>query len=71
IKYNLIAGKGNGHPFSQRFFVGDTETDIIAANELGLHSVGVLNGIRNYQQIKNASPKHIITGIHEFIKLIN
>lgn len=71
IKYDLITEKGNGHPFKEAIFVGDTETDIIAANELGLCSVGVLNGIRNFQLIKDAQPQFILTGVHELPKLIH
>ena len=71
IKFDLITQKGGVHPFKDALFVGDTETDIVAANELGLCSVGVLNGIRNLQCIKDAKPQHVIPGIHELTDLIS
>ena len=66
IKFDLISNHGKDHPYKNSFFFGDTETDIISANELGLRSVAVLNGIRNLEKIKAVSPFEILPGISNF-----
>ncbi len=35
--------------FDKAIFIGDTEIDFIAANKLGIKSIGIVNGIRNVE----------------------
>ena len=43
--------------------VGDTESDIILVNELGIISIGVLSGIRNKTMLDRYEPAYIINSV--------
>lgn len=50
--------------------VGDTENDILPANELRIKSVAVLSGIRNRQQLELLNPDCIINSISEINRVL-
>lgn len=51
--------------------VGDSNADIISGNKLGLFTVAVLSGIRNYDYLKKLSPSYIIPSIYHLPTIIN
>ena len=51
-------------------FVGDTENDIVPANELGVMSVAVTTGIRNKNQLEGLKPTVIVDSLNEILDLI-
>lgn len=52
-------------------FVGDTSTDIIAAKNAGIKSVGVLWGFRDEKELKEAGADFIISKPQELLEIIN
>jgi len=65
IKYNLISTYLKEKAFSESLIIGDTETDIIAGNNLRIKTIAVLNGIRSYELLRDAQPTFIINSINE------
>lgn len=51
--------------------IGDTETDILAAQALGLPSVAVSSGIRSEIFLQNLNPTHLIENITQFPELVS
>ena len=49
--------------------VGDSRADIMAGKELGLQTIGVTSGIRNYNMIRKQKPNHIARDIRAIKKL--
>lgn len=49
--------------------IGDTESDILAAQKVDAQSVAVLSGIRNRELIENMNPGYIIEDISELLDL--
>ncbi len=49
--------------------IGDRKHDLIAANENGLHSAGVLWGYGSREEIDAHSPNHILESVEEFLSL--
>lgn len=47
------------------FMVGDTENDILPANNVGIVSIAVTTGIRNRELLQDMNPKYIIDNIEE------
>lgn len=62
VKCQLVrsAGLSTG---SSDFFVGDTETDILAGKSLGTRTVAVLNGIRDEHFLLDLNPTFAVAGI--------
>ncbi len=56
VKVNLIQKHFKKDTFEDSFFCGDTETDILAAHELKMQSVGVTFGIRSTKLMENCRP---------------
>lgn len=52
------------------FFIGDTSTDIMTANNAKMESIGVLWGFRNRVELENAGANYIISHPKELLKLI-
>ncbi|VAX23793.1 hypothetical protein MNBD_NITROSPINAE03-80 [hydrothermal vent metagenome] len=52
------------------YFVGDTEADVLAANDLNAISVAVESGIRNREMLEALNPDFIIPDISTIGKLI-
>ena len=50
-------------------FIGDTENDILPANELGVMSIAVTTGIRNENKLKELHPAMIINTLSEVINI--
>lgn len=50
--------------------VGDSEADILTANELGLISVAVLSGIRDRKYLKSLKPAYILEDINSLPKIL-
>lgn len=51
-------------------FVGDSDTDILTANNAGLPSIGVLWGFRDRTTVENAGAKYIAESVKELEKLL-
>lgn len=69
IKYRLITEFLAGKEVKSGFLVGDTETDIIAGQKLGLITVAVHNGIRCCKLLKEADPTYLISSLKEILKI--
>lgn len=69
IKYNLINDYLKSKIANNNFIIGDTETDIIAGNNLGFISIGVLCGIRNSQLI-DSKPDIILNQTIDFLEYL-
>lgn len=52
------------------WMIGDTETDIIAAQTHQIKSIGVLSGIRNQERLVCYQPDLIVAGLAEAVKVI-
>lgn len=50
-------------------FIGDTENDILPANELGVMSIAVTTGIRNENKLKELYPAVIINTLSDVFKI--
>lgn len=68
IKYELVRRFMDESQvgFGPHIMVGDTETDIIAGNELGFRTVAVSNGIRTREILMAVRPGQIIDSIEHF-----
>ena len=69
IKYNLIKRLLQDSYDSNHVVIGDTETDIIAGNELGLKTIAVLNGIRTKELLLKSNPDFICNSIEDLLNL--
>ena len=47
------------------WMIGDTETDILAAQSQGIRSIAVLSGIRNHAQLAKYQPDRIVANLAE------
>lgn len=52
------------------YVVGDTEDDILAAEETGLTSIAVISGIRDLHQLKKYKPDYLIKNIEVIPSLL-
>ncbi|MBC8182570.1 HAD family hydrolase [candidate division KSB1 bacterium] len=68
IKYNLIKDYLNDNDGKVHTIIGDTETDILAGNNLGFISIAVLCGIRNEELLK-AKPTKYFYKSHELMEI--
>lgn len=70
IKVDLIRSDGyeQGLP---GVMIGDTDTDILAGNYLGLQTVGVLSGIRMREHLEKAGPNFIISSLEDIISIFD
>jgi phosphoglycolate phosphatase-like HAD superfamily hydrolase len=50
-------------PEPNTWMIGDTETDLIAAQTHGIKVIGVLSGIRNRDQLVQYQPDHIVADL--------
>ena len=50
--------------------IGDTENDIVPANNVGIKSIAVTTGIRNKEKLSVYSPSVIINHLSEVIQYI-
>lgn len=69
IKYRLMKSFLDKQKSHDGILIGDTETDILAGNNLGFKTVAVLNGIRSYRFLKEAAPTYIIDSIKEILSI--
>lgn len=67
VKYDLIKGYLVDKSDANCVLIGDTETDIIAGNELGLTTIGVLNGIRTKKLLLESNPDFIYKSFEDFV----
>jgi len=51
-------------------YVGDSTTDILTAQNAGIHSVAVLWGFRSYEELKKYGAKYIISKPDELLDII-
>lgn len=51
-------------------FVGDSDTDILTANNAGIPSIGVLWGFRDRATVENAGAKYIAESVKELEKML-
>ena len=47
--------------------VGDTENDIVPANNIGIKSIAVTTGIRNFDKLSSFNPSIIVSSLSEVI----
>jgi phosphoglycolate phosphatase-like HAD superfamily hydrolase len=57
-------------PDPHTWMIGDTETDIIAAQTHGLNVIGVLSGIRDRDRLEQYRPDAIVDNLTAAVKLI-
>jgi phosphoglycolate phosphatase-like HAD superfamily hydrolase len=57
-------------PDLNTWMIGDTETDIIAAQMHGIRVIGVLSGIRNLDQLEQYQPDRIVADLATAVELI-
>ncbi|OGU80496.1 MAG: hypothetical protein A2W11_13970 [Ignavibacteria bacterium RBG_16_35_7] len=69
VKYNLINEYLNGEIGDKNIIIGDTETDIITGNELGLKTIAVLNGIRTTELLTILNPDFICNSVEDLLNL--
>lgn len=55
---------------SPGYFIGDTETDILAGQALGLRTIGVLNGIRTKPLLEACQPDCLVPAIGDVLPLL-
>ncbi len=53
------------------YFIGDTGKDIQAGKDLGLKTVAVLSGFRNYDSLITYKPDYILNNISELPQIIH
>lgn len=63
VKVNLLTRHFEGQVPVKGVFIGDTEADILAGKTLHYYTVGVLNGMRNYEKMKSMGPNVILPSI--------
>ncbi len=69
VKYNLITGRFDEERIKDAFFIGDTETDILAGKNLGCKTIGVSNGIRTLEKLALCDPDHLVNSVGEILDL--
>lgn len=52
------------------YMVGDTENDIIPANNVGIKSIAVTTGIRSKELLLEMNPTFIVDGLDEIINIV-
>jgi phosphoglycolate phosphatase-like HAD superfamily hydrolase len=57
-------------PEPNTWMIGDTETDIIAAQTHGINVVGVLSGIRNLDRLEQYQPDKIVDNLADAVNFI-
>ncbi len=57
-------------PEPNTWMIGDTETDIIAAQTHGIKVIGVLSGIRNLDRLEQYQPDKIVDNLAAAVELI-
>jgi phosphoglycolate phosphatase-like HAD superfamily hydrolase len=74
FKYSIIVQGDKIDAFKSienlRYVVGDTENDIIPANNLNLKSVAVTTGIRDYSFLKTCGPSYIISSLEKLLEIV-
>jgi len=68
-KYQIILDHWPQANFETSYFIGDTETDIFAAKELGCTSIAVLNGLSDSDHIHRTQPDFILEGTHHLFSI--
>lgn len=56
---------------SQILYIGDYKTDILAATNAKMDSVGVLWGFRDYKELKEFRAKYIVSNQVDILEIIN
>ncbi len=68
-KYQIILDHWPQVNFETSYFIGDTETDIFAAKELGCTSIAVLNGLSDSDHIHLTQPDFILEGTNDLFSI--
>jgi len=68
-KYQIILDHWPKANFETSYFIGDTETDIFAAKELGCTSIAVLNGLSDSDHIHLTQPDFILEGTNDLFSI--
>jgi phosphoglycolate phosphatase len=68
---SLILEKENIQDTNTVIMVGDRNTDIIAAKEIGIKSIGVLYGFGSVNEIENCQPTKIANNVPQLSKIIH
>ena len=65
----LIAEKWNVRP-EECLYIGDTNTDMMTGNRAGMHTVGVLWGFRDRQELEENHAETIVEKPMDILKLL-
>lgn len=68
MKVNLIMDEFPNAKNSKTVFIGDTETDIVAGQNLGSTTIGVLNGIRSYEMLEPLNADYLVNSVGEVLE---
>ena len=69
-KKELIIRSLRGFSFAKGVMIGDRASDIVAAKELGMDSVGVLWGYGSRKELEDANPDYLIEKIEDLSKIL-
>lgn len=70
-KIKLIQDRFPGLDVKATYIIGDTEADIKCGRQLGIKTVGVLSGLRNYAAMKKLAPDLIIPFIYDIKPILD
>ncbi|MGA2298969.1 MAG: HAD family hydrolase [FCB group bacterium] len=70
LKYDLVNNYFAGKLPQESFFIGDTETDIMAGKALGCKTIAVANGIRDVKILEDTKPDFIVISVKEILSYI-
>jgi phosphoglycolate phosphatase len=69
IKHQLLLKHFNGNIPKPSVFIGDTEADILTGKEINSQTIAVLNGMRNYEKLKQLAPDLIVPSINKLLRI--
>lgn len=67
VKLDLI-NKYIGCVNKSDIIIGDTEAEILCGKKLGIYSIGIVNGIRNFEQLSLLKPDRIVRNLTDIAK---
>jgi phosphoglycolate phosphatase len=66
-----IMQQENANDKNKVVMIGDRNTDIFAAKEIGIKSIGVLYGFGTTTEIEKCAPTHIATNVQHLSEIIH
>lgn len=71
IKVKLIRDEFPGFDSTDAVFIGDTEADILAGQQLGALCIAVTSGLRTANFLQSLNPDHLVSDIHESLSVLS